>query len=40
MNKISFGINMEFVRHEDKSFEWGVKKAAELFYEYVEPMVH
>ena len=31
---------MEFVRHEDKSFEWGVEKAAQLGYEYVEPMVH
>jgi sugar phosphate isomerase/epimerase len=31
---------MEFVRHEDKSFEWGVAKAAALGYEYVEPMVH
>jgi sugar phosphate isomerase/epimerase len=31
---------MEFVRHDDKSFEWGVEKAAELGYEYVEPMVH
>jgi sugar phosphate isomerase/epimerase len=40
MNRISFGINLEFVRHEDKPFEWGVKKAAELGYEYVEPMVH
>jgi sugar phosphate isomerase/epimerase len=40
MGKISIGINMEFVRHDDKSFEWGVKKAAELGYEYVEPMVH
>ncbi|NOS71816.1 MAG: sugar phosphate isomerase/epimerase [Verrucomicrobia bacterium] len=40
MNKISIGINLEFVRHEDKSFEWGVAKAAELGYEYVEPMVH
>lgn len=40
MNKISIGINMEFVRHQDKSFEWGVNKAAELGYEYVEPMVH
>lgn len=40
MNKIHFGINMEFVRHEDKPFEWGVTKAAELGYEYVEPMVH
>ena len=40
MSKIKIGINMEFVRHEDKSFEWGVQKAAELGYEYVEPMVH
>jgi sugar phosphate isomerase/epimerase len=40
MNKIGIGINMEFVRSADKSFEWGVAKAAELGYEYVEPMVH
>lgn len=37
---ISLGINMEFVRHDDKSFEWGVEKAAQLGYDYVEPMVH
>lgn len=40
MKNINIGINMEFVRHEDKSFEWGVRKAAQLGYEYVEPMVH
>ena len=40
MARISFGVNMEFVRHADKPFEWGVAKAAELGYEYVEPMVH
>ncbi len=40
MGKISLGLNMEFVRHADKPFEWGVEKAAELGYEYVEPMVH
>ena len=40
MGKVSLGVNMEFVRHDDKSFEWGVAKAAELGYEYVEPMVH
>lgn len=40
MGKIGLGVNMEYVRHEDKSFEWGVAKAAELGYEYVEPMVH
>lgn len=33
-------INMEFVRSADKSFTWGVQKAAELGYRYVEPMVH
>jgi len=40
MAKIGLGVNMEYVRHEDKAFEWGVEKAAELGYEYVEPMVH
>ncbi|MGL4941844.1 MAG: sugar phosphate isomerase/epimerase family protein [Thermoguttaceae bacterium] len=40
MGKIFLGVNMEYVRHEDKNFEWGVAKAAELGYAYVEPMVH
>jgi sugar phosphate isomerase/epimerase len=40
MGKVSIGINMEFVRHDDKPFEWGIEKAAELGFEYVEPMVH
>ena len=40
MGKVGIGVNMEFVRHADKPFEWGVEKAAELGYEYVEPMVH
>ncbi len=40
MSKIHIGINLEFVRHHDKSFEWGVEKAAELGYTHVEPMVH
>jgi sugar phosphate isomerase/epimerase len=40
MGKLSIGINNEFGRHEDKSFEWTVEKAAEFGYEYVEPMVH
>jgi sugar phosphate isomerase/epimerase len=40
MNKIHLGINLEFVRHQDKNFEWGVAKAAELGYTHVEPMVH
>src|ERR1017187_3725642 len=40
MSKINIGINLEFVRHHDKPFEWGVEKAAELGYTHVEPMVH
>jgi sugar phosphate isomerase/epimerase len=40
MGKIGLGVNMEYVRHEDKNFEWGVAKAKELGYEYCEPMVH
>jgi len=37
---IRLGINMEFVRHHDMSFADGVKKASEIGYEYIEPMVH
>jgi len=33
-------LNMEYCRSADKSFEWGVNKAAEIGYEYIEPMVH
>ena len=40
MGKIHVGINLEYVRHEDKPFEWGVKMAAELGFSHVEPMVH
>lgn len=40
MGKIYLGVNMEFVRHHDKPFDWGVAKAAEIGYQYVEPMVH
>jgi sugar phosphate isomerase/epimerase len=40
MAKVFLGINLEFVRHADKNFEWGVQKAAELGYTHVEPMVH
>jgi sugar phosphate isomerase/epimerase len=40
MGNIYLGVNLEFVRHDDKPFEWGVEKAAQLGYEYVEPMVH
>lgn len=40
MARYRIAVNMEFVRSADKSFAWGVEKAAELGYRYVEPMVH
>lgn len=40
MARITIGVNMEFVRHADKPFAWGLEKAAELGYAFVEPMVH
>ena len=35
--KIGIGINLEFVRHGDKSLAYGIKSAAKIGYEYVEP---
>jgi sugar phosphate isomerase/epimerase len=40
MGKVSVGINLEFARSQDKSFEWAMAEAASLGFEYVEPMVH
>ena len=37
---IEVGVNMEFIRCEDKPFAVGVQRAAEIGYKYVEPMVH
>lgn len=37
---IQVGLNMEFIRCEDKSFRAGLQRAAELGYKIVEPMVH
>lgn len=37
---IDIGVNMEFIRSEDKPFEAGVERAAHLGYKWVEPMVH
>ena len=34
---MSLGINLEFVRHADKSLEYGIKRAGEIGYRYVEP---
>jgi sugar phosphate isomerase/epimerase len=40
MGQLYLGVNMEFVRHHDKSFAWGVEQAARIGYQYIEPMVH
>ena len=37
---IQAGLNMEFIRCEDKPFEAGVRRAASIGYRFVEPMVH
>ena len=37
---IEIGVNLEFIRSEDKPFEEGVRRAASLGFEYVEPLVH
>ena len=37
---IETGINLEFIRCEDKPFREGVRRAAEMGYRWVEPMVH
>ena len=39
-SNVRIGVNMEYVRRDDKSFEWGIAHAAKIGYEYVEPMVH
>jgi sugar phosphate isomerase/epimerase len=40
MGKIMIGLNLEFSRHDDKSFAWAVEEAAKMGYESIEPMVH
>ena len=40
MGKLGIGMNLEAIRRHEKPFEWGVEKAAELGFEYIEPMVH
>lgn len=37
---IRIGVNMEFIRCEDKPFAGGVERAARLGFPYIEPMVH
>ena len=33
-------MNLEATRRHDKPFEWGLDRAVEMGYQYVEPMVH
>jgi len=35
--RMGIGINLEYVRHADKSLAYGVKRAGELGYKWVEP---
>ncbi len=37
---IGVGVNLEFIRSEDQPFAAGVERAAQLGFEYVEPLVH
>jgi sugar phosphate isomerase/epimerase len=37
---IGIGVNLEFIRCEDKPFAEGVARAAAIGFRYVEPMVH
>ncbi len=40
MGKVMIGLNAEYSRSSDKPFEWAVERAAQMGYEYIEPMVH
>lgn len=40
MARFRIALNMEYCRSADKSFEGGVEIAADLGYEFIEPMVH
>ena len=40
MGRVGIGLNLEFSRHHNMSFESAVREAARIGYEYVEPMVH
>lgn len=37
---VKLGLNLEFIRGEDKSFAEGIQRAAEIGYQYCEPLVH
>ncbi|WP_406140334.1 sugar phosphate isomerase/epimerase family protein [Streptomyces sp. NBC_01089] len=40
MGNIELGLNLEFARFENGSFDWAMDQAAAIGYKYVEPMVH
>jgi len=40
MGAVHIGLNAEYSRSSDKPFEWAVQKAAEMGYQWFEPMVH
>jgi len=40
MGRIKLGLNLEFARFENGSFDWAMDQAAQIGYKYVEPMVH
>ena len=40
MGQVFIGINTEYARHSDKTFEWSIEQAAAMGYDYVEPWVH
>nr|WSZ96537.1 sugar phosphate isomerase/epimerase [Streptomyces sp. NBC_00857] len=40
MGNIKLGLNLEFARFENGSFDWAMDQAVAIGYTYVEPMVH
>ena len=40
MGAVYAGLNAEFSRSSDKPFEWAVEQAANMGYQYFEPMIH
>lgn len=40
MGTIHLGLNLEFARLENQSFDWAMDHAAQIGYRYIEPMVH
>jgi sugar phosphate isomerase/epimerase len=40
MGTVHLGLNLEFARLENKSFDWAMDNAARIGYRSIEPMVH